>query len=564
MRDKTIILFLGINARFTHTCLPIYYLRTCLDPKKQNFIFVEKTINDPLWDIITTVGFIDFDVLCLPCYIWNQHYMQCILQDFKKIKKDVKIVCGGPDISYNAQHWLDRFPAIDYIITGPGESGFELLLNSNFQHPEKIISVKNKPLSQIPFPYRPDDKPFLANRYLYYEASRGCPCNCSYCVSSIEDQILEYKDIKTIKDDILKMLLFDPPVIKFVDRTFNANNELCLEILHFVGSLTTNTKFHFEINPWYLNKEQTKIIQKLFYKKRIQIEIGIQTTHNKTYALINRAGTWKETKTKVVNFLQSYWGDVHLDMIVGLPGEKMSDIILTFHRLLERMPQNIKIGSLKILPGTQLEKDADKWGYKYQEAAPYRIYSSNTLSFSDVHSWGLVEIVFDIMYNSRIMVRFNKAIIWNSYDFFYYYQSLAHYFYAKQYNRSLSDKQKIFQLVVEHLNFFYKPEYQEPYMDALRYDWFIHQDTHFYPDFLEAQHCDLFKKDLYEEFKVKWQELEGENKKMRNAVFYTFNDFEESHYCDGEAKVDGELFHIDLDDNYHIKKIIKSIITKDY
>jgi len=560
--NKKIILFLGINARYTHTCLSLYYLRTCLDPKKHNYYIIEKTINDPLWDIISTINMIDFDVLCISCYIWNQHYVQCILRDIKKTRNDIKIVCGGPDISYNAQKWLDEFPAIDYIVTGPGESGLDLLLKHDFKYPEKIISVKNKPLNQIPFPYRPNDKPFIEHKYIYYEASRGCPCNCTYCISSIEDQVLEYKDIATVKKDILALLAFEPLMIKFVDRTFNANSTLCREILRFVDSLETDVKFHFELNPMYINREDFGGLIEAQLSGKIQFEIGLQTTHNKTLKYISRAGTWKEIRKNIYSFTHNV-ENVYFDLIVGLPGEKFEDVVLSFERMMELFPYNLKIGFLKILPGTQIEKEVKKWGYQYQEYAPYRVYSSNTMSYAEMNLMGLLEHAMDMIYNSRIMETYNYKVI-TEYPCspFKYYCSLAYFLHEnKNVNKSLTDKQKLFDYIKDHFDQHYKGEHRETFLDALRYDWFLLQDTHFYPDFLEAQHCDTFKDDIYVEFKEKWQALQkeksphGDKLKMRNALFYTIKDFDSDADSDGIAKVDGVLYYIDLDESYHIKNI---------
>jgi len=558
---KTNILFLGINARYTHTCLSLYYLRNCLDPQKHEYMIIEKTINDPLWDVITTVNMLKFDILCISCYIWNQHYVQCILKDIKKTREHIKIVCGGPDISYNAEKWLALFPAIDYIITGPGESAFELLLKHDFTYPQKIISVKNKSLSQLPFPYIPDDKPELTKKYIYYEASRGCPSHCSYCISSIDDQVLEFKDLKTIKDDILKLLAFEPLMIKFVDRSFNANNDLCLKILRFIKTLKTDIKFHFELNPALLTKEQIKELTHLLKTNRIQIEIGLQTIHDKTYKRISRNGNWKDIKKNIGDSFLNL-ENVHFDMMVGLPGEKTEDVITSFNRIIELNPYNLKIGFLKILPGTQIEKEVDKWGYQYQEYAPYRVYSSKTMSHAEINLIGLLEIAIDLVFNSQIMRAFNNRVL-SDYPCtnFQYYASLAYYFHQNNVNKSLSDKQKIFYYVKDHFDFHFKGDNREYFLDALRFDWFWLQDTHFYPDFLEAKHCDIFKSDLYVEFKEKWQALQKEkspeaiSKKMKNAVFYTIKHFESDYDSDGVVKVDGVMYNVYLDDEYHIKRI---------
>ena len=121
------VLLLGINARFTHPNLALYYLRQQINPKKHKSIILEKTINDHIWDIITEINEINPDVLCLSAYTWNQSHIQAILQDIKKVLPDLKIVCGGPDISWNPEIWLEKFPSIDFIIQGAAERAFNIL-----------------------------------------------------------------------------------------------------------------------------------------------------------------------------------------------------------------------------------------------------------------------------------------------------------------------------------------------------------------------------------------------------------------------------------------------------
>jgi anaerobic magnesium-protoporphyrin IX monomethyl ester cyclase len=376
--------------------MALYYLRNQVNPGKYGTAILEKTINDHVWDILTEINAYKPDILCLSCYIWNQNHTQNILKDIKKILPSVKIICGGPDISYNSEDWLDKFQSIDFIIQGAGEKAFYTLCENEFNYNDKIIKIDNYQFTEIKLPYNEYDKEKLNHRYIYYEASRGCPYKCSYCISSISEHKFEFKDIDTVKKEVEYLASFEPLIVKFVDRSFNVNTDFCIQIWEFIRNMRQFTKFHFEINPDFLNEKQVKELR-LFPKDQVQLEVGIQTVHNKTLANINRGGSWSKTK-KALDKLEILYTNIHLhyDMIVGLPGESLKDIHDSFNKIIRTQPHHFQVGFLKVLPGTQISKDVCKWGYKYQEQAPYRVLSTDQLSFEDLYAVELAELAVDL------------------------------------------------------------------------------------------------------------------------------------------------------------------------
>ena len=96
----------------------------------------------------------------------------------------------------------------------------------------------------------------LANRYVYYESSRGCPFRCAYCLSSRSDQRFEAKGIETVKHELGLILRHRPKLVKFVDRTFNMPGGRHREIWSFLIDRFGGgpTVFHFEIHPSHLDR----------------------------------------------------------------------------------------------------------------------------------------------------------------------------------------------------------------------------------------------------------------------------------------------------------------------
>ena len=528
------ILLLGINARFTHVNTALYYLRQSIVGLPYDVSILEKTINDSTWDILNEIYEITPDVLCLSCYIWNQDHIEAVLRDVKKVLPSVLIVCGGPDISFNSKNRLNDFPQIDYIIQGAGEKSFRYLAEQNFQFQQKIINMPNYSFSDIPLPYVEDDFNVLKNRYIYYEASRGCPFKCSYCMSSREDQKLEVKTFEQIKSEVdflLSYEKFNPIIIKFIDRSFNVNSELAINIWEYLISIDTITKFHFEIHPLFLNDKQFEVLYKT-PNNRFQFELGIQSIKEETLSLINRSGSWDDIKSKILKLKSIQTIKLHLDLIAGLPNETFLDIINSFNEILKLEPDHFQPGFLKLLPGTALLDEAKKWTYTYQEKAPYRVFSSNSINFTELQLFEIAENSLDILYNSRILKLFFSNFIKATHDPFSLFLEFGKYLKKNNINKFLSDKKKVISLFYQFIEQMINHSSLEFYRDCIRFDWFCQASTHYYPDDLMSDCCDTFKINNYNNFKKYWQSytlsLKQENElkkevfkeKLRNFCFF--------------------------------------------
>ena len=464
----------------------------------------------------------------MSAYIWNQGIVQAILNDVKKVLSKLIIVCGGPDISWNSQEWLTNYPDIDFIIQGAGEKSFKLLHDNDFKYHNKVINKENFCFDEIGFPYMATDGDLLKNKYIYYEASRGCPFKCSYCVSSRADQNLQFKAIEKVKAELLVLLEFQPVIIKFIDRSFNVNNELAMQIWSFITNLDTKTKFHFEIHPLYLNQDQLNVL-KLLPDGLVQLEVGIQTVKDSTLEKINRIGKWDKIQDQLKKLSELKNIHQHFDMIAGLPSEDYADMKNSFDTILKLKPDHFQPGFLKILPGTMLEEKKNEWGYKFQKYAPYRVFSSDSISFTDLNKVELMEMALDLVYNSKVMPCFISTMIEKTDAYSEYFFSLGSYFKEAKINKSVSDKKKLYQFTREHFEKYFVREDMEFFLDCLRYDWFILSNTHYYPEFLEANHCDEFKSDIYNLFKKSWQEMNLQNpndykEKLRNVSFFSPKD----------------------------------------
>lgn len=401
----------ALNSKYIHSNLAIRYLKQ-YDEKIEIF---EGTINDNILNMAYKILELSPELLGFSCYIWNIEETIKLCSTIKKMDERIKIFLGGPEVSFNGEDILKKYDFIDYIIAGEGELTFpEFIkaLNENkslyevngliFRENNNIVkNLARKPimdLNIIPFPYK--DKDEIPDKIIYYEAARGCPFGCSYCLSSI-DKGIRHLNIERVKKELKFFIDNDVKLVKFVDRTFNGNKKFAMEIWSFLIENCKNTKFHFEIAGDILDDEELELLSKapigLF-----QFEIGVQTTNLSILKNINRRMDFEKLKQNIARIKR--FGNIHchLDVIAGLPGENMDSFIKSFDMCMEMKPDVLQLGFLKILKGSPIYNETDKYGIKYFDYPPYQVLSTNTMSYDELKMLIMVEKVFEEYYNSHL------------------------------------------------------------------------------------------------------------------------------------------------------------------
>ena len=517
------ITLLGINARFTHSNLALFYMRQAISDLGFNVVHVEESINQDKFKILAQVVASKPDIVAISTYIWNREIVDFLVSSLKKIKAEIKIVLGGPEAGYNSSYWLDKELAPDYIIVGGGEAAWRYLAVSDFQLKDKIIVKANYSFSQIDLPYQEADFSSLENKYIYYEASRGCPFKCSFCLSSRSDQKLEYKNLDLIKEELVRILAHKPKIIKFVDRSFNADRTVSQGIWQFINSLETDTKFHFEVHPNLFTQEDFAILQAT-PKDRIQFEIGVQSTNQETIAEINRNHHFIHYKDKLKQLLFIKNIHTHLDLIIGLPFENYGSFLDSLNDLLVLEPDVIQLGFLKVLPGTVMHDKQAEYGLIYDSQPPYQILQTKWLSFEDIAHLKSFEDMFNQVFNSS---RFRNTL-----KFVTKYYNKAVDFY-QHFSLYLQDKADLSNTNWTHLFSQVRDFITEdiPNLDLgllddyLSWDWLLHSRKNNLPHYLDKEANHKFKRQVFSDIKNKevesWENLLGRNiKNLNNCAFF--------------------------------------------
>lgn len=386
------VVIAAINSQYVHLNLAVRYLKKYTETNSNIKVEIYETnINNQLLNIIKDIFELNPDKIIFSTYIWNKEYVFEIVKEIKKVLPNVKIILGGPEVSFGWEKIMEENPEIDSILIGEGEKVFLNFLTEEsdkvmglvyrkdgevcFNGTEKII----EDLDIIPFPYEKEE---LQDRtkIFYYESSRGCPFNCSYCMSSI-DKTVRYYSLDRVKED-LKIFLDSPiKLLKFVDRTFNLKKERYMEIWKFLlENYREGITFHFEINANIFDDETLDFLETV-PKGYFQFEIGVQTINPDTMKSINRNNILDKLAHNVRRINKNI--HLHLDLIAGLPYETYEIFKKSFEYVHDLKPEMIQLGFLKLLRGTQMYNEAEKYEYKYFSKPPYEVFSNKFISFAE-------------------------------------------------------------------------------------------------------------------------------------------------------------------------------------
>ncbi len=414
------ILLTAVNAKYIHSNPAVYSLYAYAGEELQQYLEIaEYTINQQKEEILRDIYERQPDVIAVSCYIWNIDMVTSLLCEIAKVLPNCVQWVGGPEVSYDASDVLMKYPSLRGVMVGEGEQTFSELMQyyvkdgfySNLSEISgiayrdcsngKIMVTKSRELtdmSQIPFFYQ--DMNVFSHRIVYYETSRGCPFSCSYCLSSI-DKSVRFRSMELIKKELSFFLEHRVPQVKFVDRTFNCSHRHAMEIWEFIRDNDNSvTNFHFEIAADILDEEELTLLNTL-RPGLVQLEIGVQSTNEKTIEAIHRTMDYQKLTEIVKRIQQKHNIHVHLDLIAGLPFEDIMSFRKSFDQVFALAPEQLQLGFLKVLKGSAMYRQSEEFGIAYTETPPYEVLFTRWLRFSDVIELKAVEEMVETYYNTN-------------------------------------------------------------------------------------------------------------------------------------------------------------------
>ena len=495
------ILLVACNAKYIHSNLAVYDLQAYASDYADHIVLKEYTINQQKDDIMRDIYLEHPDVVCVSCYIWNLSFVKELMADLIKILPGADFWAGGPEVSYDAEKFLTENSEFKGVMVGEGEETFKELaghyVEKNPQNLKNMTGICYRDgdqiihngwrqimdLSSIPFIYK--DLSEFKNRIIYYESSRGCPFSCSYCLSSI-DKKLRFRDTETVKKELQFFIDNKVPQVKFVDRTFNCKHDHAMAIWKYINEHDNGvTNFHFEISADLLREEELQEMSTM-RPGLIQLEIGVQSTNPDTIKAIHRTMDFEKLKG-IVDRIHSF-GNIHqhLDLIAGLPYEDYDSFRHSFNDVYALKPQQLQLGFLKVLKGSNMMEMCREYGIVYKTQEPYEVLSTKWLDYDHVLKLKTVENMVEVYYNSG---QFQNTLEYleNFFpDAFSIYERLGSFYMEKGYGDVSHTRMRRYEILLEFLEDV--PEISmDQVKDQMVYDLYLRENLKSRPGFARDQ-----------------------------------------------------------------------------
>lgn len=522
-------LLTAINAKYIHSNPAIYSLRAYAGEKLQPYIaLAEYTINNRVEEILGDIYLRRPDVIGFSCYIWNFGMVQELIREIPKVLPDVDIWLGGPEVSYESEKVLAQFPMIRGIMIGEGEETFKELLSyyalngkgeaekerhSFWEIPGLVLRegrTGERPLTDLnALPFLYDELQDFENKIIYYETSRGCPFRCSYCLSSIDKRV-RLRDLDAVKGELKFFLEQKVPQVKLIDRTFNCNHRHAMEIWRYIKENDNGvTNFHFEVAADIMDEEELALLSEM-RPGLVQLEIGVQTTNCDTLKEINRSTDIGRIAQIVERIRANRNIHVHLDLIAGLPLEGYFRFIQSFNEVYAMRPDQLQLGFLKVLKGTQIYERAEAYRLVYRETPPYEVLSTKWISYKEILKLKRIEEMVELYYNSGQFTHILPVLELSFGSPFQMFERLAAFYEEKGYFINSPARSSRYQVL---LSFALEaaPFKEELLKELFTFDYYLREKAKSRPDFCGKQ-------DLYRD--AVWAFYQEEEKKPEFLAAY--------------------------------------------
>src|SRR5687768_15099979 len=407
------IVLTTLNAKYIHASFGLRYLLANLGSLRSRACLLEFDIKQRATDIVEVILARQPKIIGMGIYSWNAQLSGDVISMLKRVRPDISIILGGPEVSFETDQQVSCAQA-DYVITGEADFKFAELCAALLRGeppPQKIIAAELPDLNKLALPYDLYDDRDVAHRIIYVEASRGCPFTCEFCLSSLDIPVRQIP-LEPLLASLQRLLDRGVQQFKFVDRTFNLNLNVSKAILEFfLARYRPGLFLHFEMIPDRLPEALRAIIARL-PAGVLQFEVGVQTFNDEVSARISR----RQDNAKLADnlrFLREQTGvHVHADLIVGLPGESIEIFGRGFDRLVALRPQEIQVGMLKRLRGTPIVRHDAEFGMVYSPHPPYEVLQTREIDFATMQRMRRFQRYWDLIANSGNFIE-TTPLIWS-------------------------------------------------------------------------------------------------------------------------------------------------------
>ncbi len=462
-------LLAGVNAKYIHTSLSVRTIASYVN----GIDWKEYNINESAEFVCADIYRQRTDAVLFSCYIWNIEFILKTARRLKSVAPDTLIIFGGPEVSYADTEYMEKYDFIDAVIRGEGEETVKEFIrtgNLNIRgvtyRNGKIIKNPDRPvisdITKIPFPYTDEDIELNKNKLIYYETSRGCPFNCSYCLSSA-DRSVRFRDLDTVLNELKFFINHKVKIVKFTDRTFNASKKRTHAILEFLIDNAAETTFHFEVAADILDDKTMELLGSA-PKGLFQLEIGVQSTNMKTLEAIDRKTDLNKIAERVRQIRSFGNIHTHLDLIAGLPYENYESFKNSFNEVFAMQPHVIQLGFLKLLRGTKIRREEQS--ALFTAEPPYEVLQTDYISYDELLRLKAVEDVVEKYYNSGAFENSVSYLVRQFNSPFEMFEKIACFYEKNGYDKIGISRDFLYRILFDFVN-------DEKFTDILLYDYLL-------------------------------------------------------------------------------------------
>lgn len=464
-------LLAGVNAKYIHTSLSVRTIASYVNDK--SLYWKEYNINEDIASVCADIYKQQTDAVLFSCYIWNIEFILKTAGRLKSVAPDTLIILGGPEVSYADTEYMEKYDFIDAIIRGEGEETVKEIIQTGSLNclgvtyrNGKIIKNPDRPviydITNIPFPYTDEDIELNKNKLIYYESSRGCPFNCSYCLSSA-DRSVRFRDLETVLKELKFFIDHNVKIVKFTDRTFNASKKRTHAILEFLIANAAQTTFHFEVAADILDDKTMSLLGSA-PKGLFQLEIGVQSTNPKTLEAIDRKTDLNKI-AEAVRKIRSF-GNIHthLDLIAGLPYEDYESFKNSFNNVFAMQPHVIQLGFLKLLRGTKIRTEESSAIFTAEP--PYEVLQTDYISYDELLHLKSIEDIVEKYYNSGVFENSISYLVRLFESPFEMFEKIALFYEKNGYDKIGISRDSLYSILSDFAN-------DKNFTDILLYDYLL-------------------------------------------------------------------------------------------
>ncbi|MBV5279641.1 MAG: DUF4080 domain-containing protein [Campylobacteraceae bacterium] len=480
----TQIVLTTFNARYAHTAIGLRYLFANLKELQPKAKILEFVINSSVADAVETILSLNPKIVGIGAYIWNALEVHELLSILKKVAPHITLVLGGPEASY-FPHRVD-FSKADFIIQGEGDIAFYELSQQILKGTppkEPIIKASMVDMNAIELPYAYYEDQDIKHRYCYVEASRGCPFTCEFCLSSIDKKVRDI-EIGKFLGELEGLWQRGVRNFKFIDRTFNLSITNANKLLDFFLSKEGEYFVHFEVVPDHFPQELKERIAK-FAPASLQLEVGIQTLDPIVAQNIHRRLNIPKIKENLAFLQNETKAHLHVDLIIGLPGESVESFGANLDMLYALTQCEIQLGILKKLSGTTLSRHDEEYGMVYSNKPPYDILKNNLISYALMQKMKRFARFWNLVYNSG---NFKKTApyLWNEGKVYEGFYAFSEWIYIQTESTWQISLERLSELLFRYLTTVLS--YEESEIKAMLIDDIMGQRGRKLPSFLQENH----------------------------------------------------------------------------